>query len=443
MVEVSDYQIIQRNEKGFGKVVFGGDLKEELNDGSEIRARVVNEDDSITVVDWTVCKTEGLHWSVELEIPEGGLYRLEATFCAKNTWAPSFCKHVKIVYHVGVGDIYMTTGQSNMTGFGRDFAYDPPCLGVHELAYNGKWTIATNPLADPTDTIFDFLDIGGASSPALSFARTLKQKLGIPIGIVPVAVGGSPMAEWHPEETARHYKSMLARIPYVGNIKGFIWYQGCFEAMCTPNPVDYFDRFKRMVELWREQFGNLPVITVQLNRWTGGLKVNQDHQWGLVKDAQRRAALEIDGVFAVPSMDLLTSDGIHNSAGSNVVLGERMAAAALAGVYKKGGILAPAVTGAEWIDSRTVLVRITPGHNVWSMDNCGQGFNIEDEDGIAECESAVRVNDGLIVKAVRDCKPNAFFHYAWRTVPEPFVARDVGGMPLLACYRIPVLHSEK
>ena len=246
------------------------------------------------------------------------------------------------------------------------------------------------------------------------------------------------MSEWHPEETARHYRSMLARIPYVGKIKGFIWYQGCCEAMCTPDPSDYLIRFRRMVELWREQFGNLPVITVQLNRWTGGLTLDQDHQWGLVKDAQRRAAFEIEGVFVVPSLDLTTSDGIHNSSGSNIVIGERMANAALAGIYKMGGVLAPAVTGAEWIDSRTVLVHITPGHNVWSMDNTGLGFNVEDEDGISECASAVRVKDGLIVKTVRDCKPEAYFHYAWRTVPPIFVARDINGMPLLSCYRVPI-----
>ena len=46
----------------------------------------------------------------------------------------------------------------------------------------------------------------------------------------------------------------MQRIPVVGKVKGIIWYQGCFEAAFPDeDPSTYYDRFKRMIELYRKE----------------------------------------------------------------------------------------------------------------------------------------------------------------------------------------------
>ena len=44
-------------------------------------ARVISEDDSHHVVDWTVVTQMGERWSLDIQLPTGGPYRLET--CAK------------------------------------------------------------------------------------------------------------------------------------------------------------------------------------------------------------------------------------------------------------------------------------------------------------------------------------------------------------------------
>lgn len=133
--------IIRRNSDGFGKCVFTGKINP--SNGNLVIARVVHEDNNVMVIPWTECKAEDGIFSVELYIPAGGLYRLEARqtngeFNPVNNnydWAP----YVGCVHHVGVGEIFVMAGQSNMSGYGRDPAYDPPEMGVHLFDNSGKW----------------------------------------------------------------------------------------------------------------------------------------------------------------------------------------------------------------------------------------------------------------------------------------------------------------
>src|SRR5262249_38762332 len=55
--------------------------------------------------------------------------------------------------------------------------------------------------------------------------------------------------------------------------------------------------------------------------------------WSQVREAQRQAARAIPNVAVVPTFDLPLSDFIHNSPAGNMLLGERLARAALGAVY--------------------------------------------------------------------------------------------------------------
>ncbi len=430
---LSDFQIIQRDYDGYARLTWEGVLNAPLQEANlHVVVRVVREDDNLCIIPWTICdiSSDKLHWSAELTVPEGGLYRFEASLQqGENLWIDK----IKCIYHIGVGDIYVTVGQSNMTGYGRDAAYDPPCLGVHMYRNRGDWSIAAHPLADALGSIYGYQENGTGTSPALSFARRLHDRLGVPIGIIPTAVGGTPLSEWNPAEKGGCYREMVKRLTKTGAFKGFIWLQGCSDCNVNEAPT-YLERFSSMVRLWNEEFGVHPVLTVQLNRWMGNSDQNNDCYWGMVREAQRRAALEIEGVYVVSSMDLPVTDGIHNSSGANVIIGERLANAALHYIYGKAGQESVFILSAEAIDDTHVLLNLTPGHRVLAMDNRALGMNVEDGEGLIDCIDAVPVKDGMIVSTSRPYNLPAHFHYSWKTHPPVFVVRDFYDLPLLACY---------
>ena len=429
MENCMDFRIFQRGEDGYARVSLTGDLPDTDRDVRAVEASVVREDDNLTILCRLKGTADGKHWKIDAAIPEGGLYRIDIA-------GPRGI--LKRYYHIGVGDVYVTCGQSNMTGYGRDNAYDPPVLGVHMLANSGKWAIAAHPLASPMDSIFAFPENDTGTSPALSFARRLKERLGVPIGIVPTAVGGTKLDRWAPDEIGDCAAEMFRRLELIGEFKGFLWYQGCSDAYENDAP-SYYERFCRMIAAWRERYGHHPVLTVQLNRWMGLRGEDHSRWWGLVRDAQRRAGLELDDVVTVPSLDLPLTDGIHNSSGANVIIGERLANAACHYIYRRpDGQAVPNVMGAERIDDAHLFLRVTPGLDIRTLDNRAEGMAVEDETGLIECCEAIPDGDRLILTTARPYSLPAVFHYAWGNRSILFPARDFHDMPLLACYGVEI-----
>ena len=444
MRQLSNYRILQRNADGYAHVELEGQIPDKISDCERVFCMACREDDNLIIFNWAKCRFENKIWSIGFDLPEGGLYRIEIVAGDSKT-QPQFCRRIKVISHIGVGDIYIMAGQSNMSGYGRDSAYDPPELGVHLFANNGSWTVAAHPLSDPTDTIYpENAEDHSQTSPALSFARSLKRHLGIPIGLVPAALGGSPLSAWHPEENGYLYRSMKRRIDDIGDFKGFIWYQGC--ADCAPRYADrYLDRFKRMVRLWRDDLGkNHCFITVQLNQWAGGPRdLATDRCWGLVREAQRRAAKEIPGVYVVPSSDMALNDGIHNSSGSNVMIGERMANTALKNIYGKNGQDAPDVVSVTRIDCSHIFVKYTTDTFIFPMDGLALGVNVEDEHGLIECTQTVCKGDGLLITTARPFVLPANFHSMWRCILPSFIPRSMNGLPVLSCYNVEISENNE
>lgn len=432
-----DFRIYQRNSSGYAVIPFGGCLPENLPDDTYITARVIREEDNLIILYGIPCATDGKTYHVNLTVPEGGLYRIEAV----GMYGVIHCVH-----HIGVGDIFVTCGQSNMTGYGKDSAYDPPVLGVHMLANTGNWTIASHPIACAVNSIYAFPENSTGTSPALSFARRLKERLGVPIGIIPSAVVGTKLEQWNPAQTGDCCREMYRRLDAIGEFKGFLWYQGCSDANETAAP-SYFERFSETIAAWREKYGHHPVLTVQLNRWASAPGENRDKWWGMIRDAQRRAGLELEDVVTVPSLDLPMTDGIHNSAGANVIIGERLANVALHYFYHKPGQEIFYIHGAKQIDATHLALQITPRLQIEAlnghMDNRAEGMEVEDAAGLISCVEAIVDEDSLIVSTSRPFSLPAMFHYAWKSCATPFPARDPFNLPLLACYRINIEPIEK
>ena len=411
-----------------------GKIPEEAGENQMIYVCAFRETDNLLVADWLQAEKIAKDWYVRIRLPEGGPYRLEACLSDK-ACCLEWEKRILCIHHVGVGDLYILAGQSNMAGYGRDTAYDPPCMGVHLYGNNGKWDIAAHPLNDPTDTIYpETAEYNSGTSPALAFGRRLKETLGIPIGLVQASLGGSTLDKWHPREEGSLYRAMLRRLNVVGKVKGVLWYQGCSDAT-EESAGTYLERFCEMVALWRKQVGNIPFLTVQLNRW-GENKAGNERNWGILKEAQRQAAIQIKDVHVVPSYDVTMSDGIHNSSGANVVLGERLALTALRMVYQKPGSIAPSVKQVEYVDDTHIKLYFQEGFHVAPTDRHAEGMHVEDPQGLTECLLAEWEQNGMLVTTKRPFTLPAKYHAFWQDNIPAFIPHDTNGMPMLACYGV-------
>lgn len=437
---LSDYAIIQRDGNGFGRAVFSGACDTGRNKIAV--ARVVSETDNSVAVPWTLCEKTETGFDAELVIPEGGLYTAEVResegefdrFGNRYDWG----KLVACARHIGVGDIFIMAGQSNMSGYAKDPAYDPPEYGVHLYDNSGRWTLASHPLNSVPDPVYRNNDPNSAVSPGLVFGKRMKQALGVPVGLISAAQGGTPLRSWNPaEEDCYLFREMVRKVAATGGAAGMIWYQGCNETGDEAESRGYLGKFTQTVSLWRETLGNIPVITCQLNRhaWKDG---GSDRNWGLVREAQRQAALAIGGVSVVPTLDLGTSDGIHNSSASCIVIGERLAKEMLRTAYGFPGTGAPSVKRAVKVSPSAVRLEFYEDHCFRTMDDTAEGIDIEDEKGLTPCVRLSETDGGLLAVCDRNIGKNAVFHAYWRREQPAFFARDNYGMPMLSCYGVKI-----
>lgn len=336
---LSDWQIIQQYN-GIGKISLSGSVIAEedvLNQDAKVVVRVLDEINNTRILPPVFCEIKNYKWSAEFEIPTGGPYKIE-TFLLFGGFKE---KRGDRRFHIGVGDNYVIAGQSNAVGVGKDMISEEEDPNVHIFRLNGSWAMAAHPLHDTTDTNYpDFAEqVAVGYSPWLSFAKTLSRNLGYPVGLIPATKGGIPLSYWDRKEDGKFFNHMLKVInDSESNVRGILWYHGCNDAYDGNLRATYFERFKNVCEDFRKELGDLPIITVQLNKCTctKGKDLNAERKnFSILREVQRKAAKEIKNLYLVSSIDLPVCDGIHNSCMASQVLGQRAANIALKYIYGK------------------------------------------------------------------------------------------------------------
>ncbi|HEY3417938.1 MAG TPA: sialate O-acetylesterase, partial [Armatimonadota bacterium] len=372
----------------------------------------------------------------------GGLYRFETrVFDGTAEWRGAGAK----IWHVAVGDLWVITGQSNAAGYGHGPVVDPPALGVSLFGGNEEWRMATHPIFDPTDTKHPANRDGGwvDVSPWLSFAREVLNGAGVPIGLIPTALGGSPLCAWDPgnPDGAYLYDNMVSMIDAAGGkVAGMVWYQGCSDANPDLGPT-YLQRFTRFIASFRARYGaDLPVITAQLNRYLDGLPEN-DLGWSIVREAQRQAAHSIPNLAVVTTLDLPLSDAIHTSAVGNVLLGQRFARAALGLVYGQQIPWQPVDVRDARFDRARGQIRIrfdhVVDHLIFLVIKPGD-FVVEDAAGIIPITGAVVEDASEVVLTLGRAATGRTVCHNMPGNNPPSTLRDHLQRPVLAFWNIEV-----
>ena len=167
--------------------------------------------------------------------------------------------------------LFLLVGQSNMAGRGKlDEAAKVPHPRVMMLSKENKWVPATDPLH------FDKPGIVGVGL-GRSFAEVMaKADSEITIGLIPCAVGGSPISSWQPNQFYRPTKSHpwddAVRRAHIalkdGTLKGILWHQGESDSK-TGLAEDYEHHLHDLISRFRKEFNTpeVPFLVGQMGQF--------------------------------------------------------------------------------------------------------------------------------------------------------------------------------
>ena len=246
--------------------------------------------------------------------------------CAPALFAQSPMLPPKEKFH-----LFLLVGQSNMAGRGVVTPADQaPLPRILMLNKAGEWVPAIDPMH--FDKPVAGVGLGRSFAAVIAAANP-----GVTIGLIPCAVGGSPIDTWKPgvlyketnsypwDDTMRRAKLALE----AGTFKGILWHQGESDTNTPELARAYAPKLRDVVERLRAELKapNVPFVLGQLGRFEG-------RPWNesqILVDQAHRDLPKLVGHAAFVSAEGLKDKGdkIHFDADSYRELGRRYAEAFL------------------------------------------------------------------------------------------------------------------
>ena len=333
--------------------------------GEKIQVKANWTSDTLT----TITNKEG-KWTTILKTPvAGGAY----TMLIKGG------DYSITIENIMIGEVWVCSGQSNMEftmrGLGGWKHYKPEvCKDVAKGNYNDvrlftvKKDTAAMPLADCKGrwSVADTTTVNDFSATAWFFGSYLSKKLGVPVGLISSAWGGTPAEVWAPAASIdanpdlgfyrTHfngspwwpgtpgvlYNAMIHPLQdYI--IKGVIWYQG------ESNRNDarlYPELMKTLITSWRKSWnvGDFPFYYVQIAPYL----YDELFTGALLREAQLKC-LSIPGTGMAITSDIAGDiNDIHPK--NKLDVGNRLALWALNNTYKSK---VESFSGPIYKDSKT------------------------------------------------------------------------------------------
>ncbi len=367
----------------------------------------------IVAVSWDKTKVqtkaddEG-NWAVKVATPAGSYQ--------KHTISISDGEELKLE-NVLIGDVWITSGQSNMEMSVRGWDRQP-VEGANDYIlsaakYSDKIRLFTVQRARSYNVDKEDCEGGewNCAAPAsvaqmsavsYLFAYNLVDVINFPIGVVTANWGGTRVESWMPmkaledvlsKEQIEHkhkihsikptelYCAMIAPIKKF-NARGFLWYQGCSNL----GDIDHYDTMMaRMVEQWREDWGDeenkMPFYYAMIAPYSYGN--SRDIAYPLFVECQLRALDKIHNSAMAATTDAGDEHCIHPAKKNEV--GQRMAAFAMRDLYGQGGVDVVAPTYESSCVDKSAIIVTLKGVGVGLKPGYGKsvsGFEIAGQDRV-------------------------------------------------------------
>ncbi len=221
--------------------------------------------------------------------------------------------------------LFLLVGQSNMAGRGPIAKEDrQPHPRVLMLSKSGEWVPAVDPLH------FDKPSIVGVGIGKTFGLEAVKANPEITVGLIPCAVGGSPIRAWEPgafypptqshpwDDAIRRARLAMKK----GTLKGILWHQG--EGDAEPGLAEVYEKkLDELIARFRKELKRprIPFIVGQMGQFP-------DHPWSEAKkrvdQAHRTLPKRVEGTAFVSSDGLKhKGDRVHFDTPSYRELGRR------------------------------------------------------------------------------------------------------------------------
>jgi hypothetical protein len=293
-----DYRVFQRQKETSGRVLVSGRT---TKPSDAVKVRFTGESRFGKLPEGWVdlpFNPQTQSFVSQLEIPAGGWYEVEIKSFLKGAETAT----VKVP-RVGVGEVFVTCGQSNSTSCGSGGpAPNKTQTGLVSSFGGDTWQLCQDPQPGARDNCQ-----GG--SPWPYFGDAMVAKYGVPVAIAVTGHGGAPVSNWNPGKPAFHW--LMMRITQLGpqGFRALLWHQG--ESNVKGTTEDYYNSLSRTIEATRTVAGwSFPWFVAQVS-YTNPKNPSNDS----TRNAQKQLW---DEGFALPGPDTDTligadRDGVHFS----------------------------------------------------------------------------------------------------------------------------------
>ena len=222
--------------------------------------------------------------------------------------------------------LYLLIGQSNMAGRGAlDDDAKNPHPRVLKFTKENAWASAVEPLH--FDKPIAGVGLGSSFARAMAAANP-----DVTIGLIPCAVGGTPLDRWSKGGDLYQQALVRARLALKdGELKGVLWHQGENDAGKRDTAQSYAARLTRMVGDLRADLGagDVPFVAGKLGEFLARkTKTGDDALWPLVNEQIATLPKLAPKVAVAESTGLKhKGDGVHFDTPSLRELGKRYAEA--------------------------------------------------------------------------------------------------------------------
>jgi sialate O-acetylesterase len=407
-----------------------------------------------------------------------------------------------------LGDVWICAGQSNMAFELKNDRFAPgvlpkinnpllrllnrrPALTTYKAAYKPaeRGHLLPDHFYQPARwQPADSVSARSFSAVAYYAGQRVQQRTGIPIGLIHVAIGGSPTEAWlrpasstgaraavftgnwltnpalepwcverghenldslllagyavprdslgynHPFKPGFLYAAAIQPLLRLG-IAGILWYQGESNALSQRRVLQHEQLFPQLIADWRTdwQRPDLPVYFCQLSS-IGTERGYKSEYWPLFRDSQRRMADSLPAVGMVVTSDVGHEWDVHPT--DKKTVGERLAGEIIAGTYHQTALLSPSIKQVAKSRTGWTITFDYAGEGLQTAD--GQpvrGFSLGNETGPQTDISTTLLRQSIELKASNQAT-GTYLYYGW----QPFSTANVvnsAGLPL-STFRLPL-----